>query len=76
MINMTKIRLGAARCPVAMDAVAVHVGSGAKAAFGGGTGVSWVQHRQPVSAARTVSLIPLYTVDNSTGVSAPPERSP
>lgn len=71
MISMTKIRLGALRCPV--DGTA---GTGAKAVFGGGTGVSWTQRHvdQPVFSA--VDLIPPYAVDNSISLSAPPERSP
>jgi len=73
MISMTKTRLGALRCPVA-----VSVGSGAKAAFGGGAGASWLaQHRRSVlSIIRIVDLLPPYTADNATSLSAAPERSP
>lgn len=83
MISMTKNRLGTLRCPVA-----AYEGSGAQAAFGAGTGVSWSQrHGQPgIARLRTtglrnvsfgtVSLIPPYTVDNATRLSAARERSP
>jgi len=75
MVSMTKTRLGALRCPAAQ------MGAGAEVTFGVpfGSDVSayWlVQHRQPVRTLSTVELIPPYTVDNTTRVSAPPERSP
>lgn len=73
VISMTKTRLGALRCPVA-----VQMGSGAKAAFGGGSGARWLeQDRQSAHfAVRTVDLIPPFTAYNSTSVSAGRERSP
>jgi len=73
MISMMKTRLGALRCPVAAG-----VGSGADGAFGGAVAVSWFDQRaqRVFSTAHIVNLIPLSTADNSTGVSAPPERSP
>ena len=81
MISMTKIRLGALRCPVA-----AHLGSGAEvafgpafgAAFGGGAGVSWAaqRHQSALVSKRPVDLIPPVAAYNTTSVSAPPERSP
>jgi hypothetical protein len=73
MISMTKTRLGARPCPVVG-----YVGSGAKAALGGGVGLRWphrlVSQDQSVLFVRTADQI--STVDNSTGLSAPPQRSP
>lgn len=73
MINMTKVRLGAFRRPVAGC-----VGSGAGPVFGTvfgcGSGVRWLQRHRSVPTA--VQLIAPYAVDNSTSVSAPPGRSP
>lgn len=75
MISMTKTRLGdLRRLPVG------YVGSGAPAAFSGGTRVSWVQRhvagRTRHCAVVAVQLIPPHASDNSTSVSAPRERSP
>jgi hypothetical protein len=72
MVSMTKTRLGALRCPVA---VSVWAGPSATS---GGAGASWLaQHRLTLySAVRTVELIPPYIADSTTRVSAAPERSP
>ena len=72
MISISKIRLGALACPVAVNA-----GSGATPSFGEGTGVSWMDQRhQSVLRVRTIDLAPPFVAYNSTSVSAPPERSP
>ena len=73
MISMTKTRLGALPCPDSG-----HVGSGAKATFGGGAGLRWLRYivmqDQSVFFVRTAD--PLSNADNTISLSAPPERSP
>ena len=77
MISMTKTRLGVLPCPSAGQP-----GAGAKAAFGAGSRVSWlhmsVSRDQSAFFVRIDDPItaPIPTAYNTTGVSAPPERSP
>ena len=74
MISIMQTRLGVLGCP----AVVGYVGSGAKAVFGGGTGVSWVQRH--VAMDRSAFFVrtsdPIPTGVNATRLSAPSERSP
>jgi hypothetical protein len=67
------IHLGALPCPAAG-----YVGSGVKAMSGRSAGGSWL--RSHVSRDKSAFVVrtadPMPTADNSTRLSAPPERSP